>query len=122
MIGLTGGTGSGKTSIAKLLGRLGAFLIDADKLGHAVYVPGGPAYERVVATFGAGRATGGSGEGWEEEEQGGCALSWPARLCPWDFGSTPPRLGSGADSVMVGPEWGKLLLSPNLAHPVPKLP
>ncbi|NWX09654.1 COASY synthase, partial [Caloenas nicobarica] len=53
VIGLTGGTGSGKTSIAKLLGRLGAFLIDADKLGHAVYVPGGPAYERVAATFGA---------------------------------------------------------------------
>lgn len=61
MIGLTGGTGSGKTSIAKLLGRLGAFVIDADKLGHAVYVPGGPAYERVVAAFGAGRATAGCG-------------------------------------------------------------
>ncbi|NWX43810.1 COASY synthase, partial [Steatornis caripensis] len=53
VIGLTGGTGSGKTSIAKLLGHLGAFLIDADKLGHAVYVPGGPAYRRVVAAFGA---------------------------------------------------------------------
>ncbi|XP_009992491.1 PREDICTED: bifunctional coenzyme A synthase [Chaetura pelagica] len=53
VIGLTGGTGSGKTSIAKLLGQLGAFLIDADKLGHAVYVPGGPAYEQVVAAFGA---------------------------------------------------------------------
>ncbi|XP_005063178.2 PREDICTED: LOW QUALITY PROTEIN: bifunctional coenzyme A synthase [Ficedula albicollis] len=54
VIGLTGGTGSGKTSIAKLLGQLGAFIIDADKLGHAVYVPGGPAYEPVVAAFGAG--------------------------------------------------------------------
>ncbi|XP_065555523.1 bifunctional coenzyme A synthase [Lathamus discolor] len=53
VIGLTGGTGSGKTSIARLLGCLGAFLIDADKLGHAVYVPGGPAYKQVVATFGA---------------------------------------------------------------------
>uniref|UniRef100_A0A8B9C4X8 Bifunctional coenzyme A synthase n=1 Tax=Anser brachyrhynchus TaxID=132585 RepID=A0A8B9C4X8_9AVES len=53
VIGLTGGTGSGKTSIARLLGQLGAFLIDADKLGHAVYLPGGPAYERVVAAFGA---------------------------------------------------------------------
>ncbi|XP_009894127.1 PREDICTED: bifunctional coenzyme A synthase-like [Charadrius vociferus] len=53
VIGLTGGTGSGKTSIAKLLGHLGAFLIDADKLGHAIYVPGGPAYEQVVAAFGA---------------------------------------------------------------------
>ncbi|XP_032566931.1 bifunctional coenzyme A synthase [Chiroxiphia lanceolata] len=53
VIGLTGGTGSGKTSIAKLLGHLGAFVIDADKLGHAVYVPGGPAYEQVVAAFGS---------------------------------------------------------------------
>uniref|UniRef100_A0A8C5TR90 Bifunctional coenzyme A synthase n=1 Tax=Malurus cyaneus samueli TaxID=2593467 RepID=A0A8C5TR90_9PASS len=53
VIGLTGGTGSGKTSIARILGDLGAFVIDADKLGHAVYVPGGPAYEPVVAAFGA---------------------------------------------------------------------
>ncbi|NXI50483.1 COASY synthase, partial [Chloroceryle aenea] len=53
VIGLTGGTGSGKTSIAKLLGQMGAFIIDADKLGHAVYVPGGPSYEQVVAAFGA---------------------------------------------------------------------
>ncbi|XP_038024776.1 bifunctional coenzyme A synthase [Anas platyrhynchos] len=53
VIGLTGGTGSGKTSIARLLGQLGAFLIDADKLGHAAYLPGGPAYERVLAAFGA---------------------------------------------------------------------
>ncbi|XP_009986958.1 PREDICTED: bifunctional coenzyme A synthase, partial [Tauraco erythrolophus] len=52
VIGLTGGTGSGKTSIAKLLGHLGAFLIDADKLSHAVYAPGGPAYGQVVAAFG----------------------------------------------------------------------
>ncbi|NXF85458.1 COASY synthase, partial [Eubucco bourcierii] len=53
VIGLTGGTGSGKTSIARLLGHLGAFIIDADKLGHTVYSSGGPAYEQVVATFGA---------------------------------------------------------------------
>uniref|UniRef100_A0A8B9PSY6 Coenzyme A synthase n=1 Tax=Apteryx owenii TaxID=8824 RepID=A0A8B9PSY6_APTOW len=52
VIGLTGGTGSGKTSIAKYLEHLGAFLIDADKLGHAVYIPGGPAYEQVVEKFG----------------------------------------------------------------------
>ncbi|KAM6107991.1 LOW QUALITY PROTEIN: bifunctional coenzyme A synthase [Pterocles gutturalis] len=53
VIGLTGGTGSGKTSIARLLGQLGAFLIDADRLGHVLYVPGGPAYRQVVAAFGA---------------------------------------------------------------------
>ncbi|XP_061873538.1 bifunctional coenzyme A synthase [Colius striatus] len=53
VVGLTGGTGSGKTSIAKLLGHLGAFLIDADRLGHTAYIPGGPAHEQVVAAFGA---------------------------------------------------------------------
>lgn len=84
MIGLTGGTGSGKTSIARLLGCLGAFLIDADKLGHAVYVPGSPAYKQVVATFGAGRATESCGAGWEKEEEGGMCHhprepSWPVR-------------------------------------------
>ncbi|XP_061872550.1 bifunctional coenzyme A synthase-like [Colius striatus] len=52
IISLTGGSGSGKTSIANLLGHLGTFLIDADKLGHSIYVPGGPAYEQVVAAFG----------------------------------------------------------------------
>lgn len=120
MIGLTGGTGSGKTSIAKLLGHLGAFLIDADKLGHAVYVPGGPAYEQVVAAFGAGRATKDCREDWEEEEEGGvCHHPSVPGSCPGlrspslpgVLGSTPPRWVSVADSVMVGPERGKPLLS-----------
>ncbi|NXU59885.1 COASY synthase, partial [Turnix velox] len=53
VIGLTGVTGSGKSSIARLLVEHGAFLIDADKLGHTVYLPGGPAYQRVVEAFGA---------------------------------------------------------------------
>ncbi|XP_010723020.1 bifunctional coenzyme A synthase [Meleagris gallopavo] len=53
IIGLTGGSGSGKTSIAQRLGQMGAFLIDADALGHAAYLPGSPAHGRVVAAFGA---------------------------------------------------------------------
>ncbi|XP_065605220.1 bifunctional coenzyme A synthase [Cyrtonyx montezumae] len=53
IIGLTGGSGSGKTSIAQRLGRMGAFLIDADALGHAAYLPGSPAHGRLVAAFGA---------------------------------------------------------------------
>uniref|UniRef100_K7GAD4 Coenzyme A synthase n=1 Tax=Pelodiscus sinensis TaxID=13735 RepID=K7GAD4_PELSI len=52
VIGLTGGSGSGKTSIARHLERLGAFLIDVDKLGHEAYAPGGPSYEQVVEEFG----------------------------------------------------------------------
>lgn len=53
IIGLTGGSGSGKTSIAHRLEQMGAFLIDADALGHAAYLPGSPAHGRVVAAFGA---------------------------------------------------------------------
>ncbi|HPU85390.1 MAG TPA: dephospho-CoA kinase [Candidatus Latescibacteria bacterium] len=35
-LGLTGGTGTGKSTLAKFLGRRGARLIDADKVGHVV--------------------------------------------------------------------------------------
>ncbi|XP_074835250.1 bifunctional coenzyme A synthase isoform X2 [Carettochelys insculpta] len=52
VIGLTGGSGSGKSSIAKHLECLGAFVIDVDKLGHEAYAPGGPSYNWVVEEFG----------------------------------------------------------------------
>lgn len=50
-IGLTGGTGSGKSSVANILLQLGATLIDADKLGHEVLLPGGYAYDEVRTAF-----------------------------------------------------------------------
>ncbi|KAJ1135989.1 hypothetical protein NDU88_002416 [Pleurodeles waltl] len=52
VIGLTGGSGSGKSGIAKYVADLGAALIDSDKLGHETYCPGGPAYQQVVEEFG----------------------------------------------------------------------
>ncbi|XP_012512132.1 PREDICTED: bifunctional coenzyme A synthase isoform X2 [Propithecus coquereli] len=52
VIGLTGISGSGKSSIAKRLKDLGAFVIDSDQLGHQAYAPGGPAYQPVVEAFG----------------------------------------------------------------------
>lgn len=51
-IGLTGGIGSGKTTVIRLLVALGAPTIDADKVAHTTYAPGGPAYDGVVAAFG----------------------------------------------------------------------
>jgi dephospho-CoA kinase len=51
-IGLTGGIGSGKSTVAKLLGELGAPVIDADQVAHSTYAPGGSAYHEVVAAFG----------------------------------------------------------------------
>ncbi len=51
-IGLTGGIGTGKSTVAKTLNELGARVLDADKIGHEIYLPGGPAYDNVVAAFG----------------------------------------------------------------------
>jgi dephospho-CoA kinase len=51
-IGLTGGIGSGKSTVTKFLEELGAPIIDADKVGHAIYAPDGPAYHEVIAAFG----------------------------------------------------------------------
>jgi len=52
LVGLTGGYASGKSLVAKELERLGCKLIYADKLGHEVMEPGGPAYEPVIKEFG----------------------------------------------------------------------
>jgi dephospho-CoA kinase len=51
-IGLTGGIGSGKSTVAKMLAELGAPSFDADKVGHDIYSPGRPAYTDVIAAFG----------------------------------------------------------------------
>ena len=52
IIGLTGGIASGKSTAARYLAELGAFVIDADKLGHRVYEPDTPGHRAVVAAFG----------------------------------------------------------------------
>ena len=51
-IGLTGGIGSGKSTVSKLLAELGAFVIDADKVGHEIYLPGKEAWRQMTAAFG----------------------------------------------------------------------
>jgi dephospho-CoA kinase len=53
-IGITGGIGSGKSTVTRFLAELGAPIIDADKVGHAIYQPGGPAYSEMIAAFGKG--------------------------------------------------------------------
>lgn len=52
VIGLTGGIGTGKSTISQYLAELGAVIIDADKVGHEAFEPGTPAYKEVVAIFG----------------------------------------------------------------------
>lgn len=52
IIALTGGIASGKSTVAQTLAKLGAYVIDADKLGHHAYLAGSAAFDQVVATFG----------------------------------------------------------------------
>jgi dephospho-CoA kinase len=53
LVGLTGGIGSGKSTVARLLERRGAAVIDADQLARQAIAKGTPGFERVVASFGA---------------------------------------------------------------------
>ena len=51
-IGLTGGIGSGKSTVAALLSALGATVIDTDAIARALTLPGGPALPAIVNLFG----------------------------------------------------------------------
>jgi len=53
MIGLTGGIGSGKSTVAGLLAERGAVVIDADLIARQVVEPGSPVLEQLVERFGA---------------------------------------------------------------------
>jgi dephospho-CoA kinase len=52
VIGLTGGIGSGKSTVAGYLAELGAKVIDLDKVGHEVIKSGSQVFERIVDEFG----------------------------------------------------------------------
>lgn len=53
LIGLTGGIASGKSTVADILRRLGAAIVNADVLAREVVEPGQPAWQGIVDTFGA---------------------------------------------------------------------
>ena len=52
VVGLTGGIGSGKSTVSKLLAEQGAVVIDADAIVHEVQAPGGAAYQPMIDHFG----------------------------------------------------------------------
>ena len=53
-VGLTGGVGSGKSTVSALLAEHGALVIDADAIARDVVRAGTPGFDAVVARFGAG--------------------------------------------------------------------
>ncbi len=52
VIGLTGGIGSGKSTVSQFLAELGAVIIDADKVGHEAFKPNTELWREVINTFG----------------------------------------------------------------------
>ncbi len=51
-LGLTGGIGSGKSTVGQMLAERGATLLDADAMARSVTGPGGAAMEAIAAAFG----------------------------------------------------------------------
>ena len=62
VIGLTGGSASGKSTMARRLEDLGAGVVDCDGLGHAAYQPGTECFEKIADAFGRDTVIGVNGE------------------------------------------------------------
>ena len=54
LIAVTGGIGAGKSVVTAEFEKLGAYVLDADKISHEIMMPGGSAYNEVVKQFGEG--------------------------------------------------------------------
>ncbi|MGH2530434.1 MAG: dephospho-CoA kinase [Actinomycetota bacterium] len=52
LVGLTGGIGSGKSTVARMLEKRGAVVFDADVMARKAVAPGTPGFDRVVRRFG----------------------------------------------------------------------
>lgn len=52
-VGLTGGIGSGKSTVGRFLRERGAWLVDTDAIAHRLTAPGGRAIPAIAAQFGA---------------------------------------------------------------------
>lgn len=57
-IGLSGGIGSGKSTVSHLLNELGAIIVDADAIVHELQAAGQPMLKEIAAAFGDGVLTG----------------------------------------------------------------
>lgn len=77
-IGLTGGIGSGKTTVSQMLADLGAYIMDADKVGHEVLQPGTEVWHDVVAAWGRDILT--DGDQIDRRKLGAIVFGDPAEL------------------------------------------
>lgn len=53
VIGITGGIGTGKSTVLRIMEEMGAYVLEADSLAHNLMEPGQPAYIRITEFFGS---------------------------------------------------------------------
>ena len=107
-IGLTGGIGAGKSTVARLLAEHGAIVVDADALAREVVAPGTPGLAEVVDAFGDGRAARRTAR-WTARRSPRIVFNDPEKRQELE-GITHPRIGertkelfesAGPDDVVV---------------------
>jgi dephospho-CoA kinase len=106
-IGLTGGIGAGKSTVARLLAEHGAIVVDADALAREVVAPGTPGLAEVAEAFGSGVLT--DDGSLDREALAGIVFNDPDKRRTLE-GITHPRIGertkelfdsAGPDDVVV---------------------
>jgi len=88
VIGLTGGIGTGKSTVAEVLKEQGAHVLSADLVGHEVYLPGRPGYHAILAEWPEVRADDGT---IDRKKLGGIVFGDPKELAKLNA-ITHPRM------------------------------
>jgi dephospho-CoA kinase len=98
VVGLTGGIGSGKTTVAQMFAARGIPVIDADALAREVVAPGGPAHADVAAAWPEVIGRGGT---VDRKRLGKIVFDDPTARKKLE-GFTHPRIQAVADARMAG--------------------
>ena len=97
VVGLTGGIGSGKSTVAELFAARGVPVVDADALAREVVAPGGPAHADVAAAWPAVIAADGT---VDRKRLGAIVFGDPAALARLEA-ITHPRIAAAADARLA---------------------
>ena len=97
VIGVTGSIGSGKSTVCQILAKLGAAVIDADKLAQATYKPYGEAWHELVSAFGKDILT--SDQQIDRQKLGQLVFSDPAALAQLNYIVHPKAYGMAKERI-----------------------
>jgi len=97
VIGVTGSIGSGKSTVCQILAKLGAAVIDADKLAQETYKPYGEAWHELVSAFGKDILA--SDQQIDRQKLGQLVFSDPAALAQLNYIVHPKAYGMAKERI-----------------------